>query len=65
MIKDSMMSGTVTPGNNGSTGDYHLTLNPNGGVPADIITVGSNNKGIITIPSGDDYVIVYWAGNKK
>ena len=59
VLVEFTMSGTATPGNNGSTGDYHLTLNPNGGVPSDIITVGSNNKGIITIPAGANEVIVY------
>jgi hypothetical protein len=52
------LGGTATPGNNGSTGDYHLTKNPNGGVAGDMIYI-SNNKGTVIIPAGSDYVDVY------
>ncbi len=52
------VSGTATPGNNGSTGDYHLTKTPVGGVSSDVVTV-NGDLATIVIPGGQNSLDFY------
>ncbi len=62
LMVDFELQGTATPGSSGSSGDYHLTKNINGGVAADVISVTNVNgvwKGTATIKAGVSSLTLY------
>ena len=56
------VSGTATAGNNGSTGAYHLTLNPSGGVSSDVVQV-VNGVATVVVPGGQTSLNFYLMPN--